>query len=57
MQREREAIAPELRKGKRMLKRAQAVAMETAKEILAPLDPNEVQELRRLLRKLAGVED
>ena len=43
--------------GKRMLKRAQAVAMETAKEILAPLDPNEVQELRRLLRKLAGVED
>lgn len=43
--------------GKRMLDRAQAVAMETAQEILAPLDTGEVQELRRLLRKLAGAED
>jgi hypothetical protein len=40
-----------------MLDRAQAVAIETAKEILAPLDSGEVQELRRLLRKLAGVGD
>jgi len=43
--------------GKRMLARAQAVANETAKEILAPLDSGEVQQLRGLLRKLAGVED
>jgi DNA-binding MarR family transcriptional regulator len=42
--------------GTRMLERAQAVAMETAKEVLAPLDSGEVQELRRLLRKLAGAE-
>jgi len=42
--------------GMRMLERAQAVAMETAKEVLAPLDSGEVQELRRLLRKLAGAE-
>lgn len=43
--------------GKRMLKRAQAVAIETTKEVLGPLDADEVEELRRLLRKLAGVED
>jgi DNA-binding MarR family transcriptional regulator len=43
--------------GERMLERAQAVAMDTAQEILAPLTRSEVQELRRLLRKLAGVED
>ncbi|TMK75257.1 MAG: MarR family transcriptional regulator [Actinobacteria bacterium] len=43
--------------GERMLERAQAAAMETAKEILAPLDSGEVQELRRLLRKIAGAED
>jgi DNA-binding MarR family transcriptional regulator len=43
--------------GKRMLNRAQAAANKAAKEILAPLDSGEVQELRRLLRKLAGVED
>ena len=43
--------------GKLMLERAQAAAMETAKEILAPLDSGEVQELRRLLRKIAGAED
>jgi DNA-binding MarR family transcriptional regulator len=43
--------------GAKTLERAQAVASETAKEILAPLDRAEVQELRRLLRKLAGVED
>ncbi len=44
------------REGERVLERAQAVAIETAREILAPLDPAEVRELRRLLRKLAGVE-
>ena len=43
--------------GERMLARAQAVAMETAKEMLGPLDAGEVKELTRLLRKLAGVED
>ena len=43
--------------GKRTLKRAQAAAMDTAKEILAPLNGGEVRDLTRLLRKLAGVED
>src|SRR5215212_8065891 len=40
--------------GKRMLARAQTVAIEMTKEVLAPLDAGEVKELRRLLRKLAG---
>jgi DNA-binding MarR family transcriptional regulator len=43
--------------GQRVLKRARAAAMKTAKEVLAPLDPDEVETLRRLLRKVAGVED
>ena len=43
--------------GKRMLDRAQAVAVETTKEILAPLTAGEIAELRLLLRKLAGVAD
>jgi DNA-binding MarR family transcriptional regulator len=42
--------------GRRMLERAQATATEMTKELLAPLDAAEVAELRRLLRKLAGVE-
>jgi len=42
--------------GKRTLERARAAAMETAKDVLAPLDGTEVETLRRLLRKLAGVE-
>lgn len=42
--------------GRKMLDRAQTVASEMTKEILAPLDAGEVTELRRLLRKLAGVE-
>ena len=42
--------------GQRTLERARAAAMKTAKEILAPLDADEVETLRRLLRKLAGVE-
>jgi MarR family transcriptional regulator, lower aerobic nicotinate degradation pathway regulator len=43
--------------GEQTLGRAQGVAIETAKEILAPLDSGEVDELRRLLRKIARVED
>ena len=43
--------------GRRMLERAQTVAIETTKEILAPLTADEIDELRLLLRKLAGVED
>jgi DNA-binding MarR family transcriptional regulator len=43
-------------KGKRTLERARAVAIETAKETFAPLDDEEVETLRRLLRKLAGAE-
>ena len=43
-------------KGRRMLERARAVAVETAKETFAPLDPEEVETLRLLLRKLAGAE-
>jgi len=42
--------------GQRTLERARAAAMKTAKEILAPLDADEVETLRRLLRKLAGAE-
>jgi MarR family transcriptional regulator, lower aerobic nicotinate degradation pathway regulator len=62
---ERQAHAGDRRKhavhltveGERVLERAQGAAIETAKEILAPLDGKEVEELRRLLRKIAGVED
>jgi DNA-binding MarR family transcriptional regulator len=43
--------------GERVLKRARAAAMKTARDILAPLDADEVETLRRLLRKVAGVED
>lgn len=39
------------------LERARASAMKTAKEVFAPLDQAEVETLRRLLRKLAGVKD
>jgi DNA-binding MarR family transcriptional regulator len=42
--------------GKQTLKRARAAAMKTARDILAPLDAGEVETLRTLLRKLAGVE-
>lgn len=44
-------------KGTRMLERAQEVAIAMTKDLLAPLDADEVKELRRLLRKLAGAED
>jgi DNA-binding MarR family transcriptional regulator len=42
--------------GKETLKRARAAAMQTARDILAPLDAGEVETLRTLLRKLAGAE-
>jgi DNA-binding MarR family transcriptional regulator len=43
--------------GKRTLERARKVAVEMARDVFAPLDPGELETLRRLLRKLAGVED
>jgi MarR family transcriptional regulator, lower aerobic nicotinate degradation pathway regulator len=43
--------------GQRVLKRARAAAMKTAKQVLAPLDQDEIETLRLLLRRLAGVED
>jgi DNA-binding MarR family transcriptional regulator len=42
--------------GGRLLKRARVAAMKTGQEILGPLDASEVEALRRLLRKLAGLE-
>jgi DNA-binding MarR family transcriptional regulator len=41
-------------KGRRTLERARTVAIETAGETFAPLDANEIETLRLLLRKLAG---
>jgi DNA-binding MarR family transcriptional regulator len=41
--------------GKRTLKRARQKAMGVAEEMLAPLDEEERETLRLLLRKLAGV--
>ena len=43
--------------GKRRLERARRVAAETVDEVLAPLDDDERESLRLLLRKLAGAED
>jgi DNA-binding MarR family transcriptional regulator len=42
--------------GERTLQQARQVAIETAKEMFAPLSAREVETLRGLLRKLAGVE-
>lgn len=42
--------------GRNTLKRARAAAIATAKDVLEPLDRTEVETLRLLLRKLAGVE-
>ena len=42
--------------GKRTLERARKVAVEMAQDVFAPLDPDELETLRRLLRKLARVE-
>ena len=43
--------------GQRTLERARVVAIETAKQIFSPLSSSEVNTLRELLRKLAGVVD
>lgn len=43
-------------KGKRTLERARKVASGMTEELLAPLSERERETLRRLLRKLAGVE-
>jgi DNA-binding MarR family transcriptional regulator len=43
-------------RGRRTLQRAREVAMQTAQQVFAPLDGAELERLRRLLRKLAGVE-
>jgi DNA-binding MarR family transcriptional regulator len=43
-------------KGKRTLRRAREVAIAFADELLRPLDAKEQETLRRLLRKLAGLE-
>jgi DNA-binding MarR family transcriptional regulator len=45
------------KEGKRVLGRARAAAVQTAKEVLGPLDQSEIETLRHLLRKLAGVEN
>jgi DNA-binding MarR family transcriptional regulator len=42
--------------GVETLERARAAALQTATELFAPLDGTEVETLRRLLRKLAGLE-
>jgi MarR family transcriptional regulator, lower aerobic nicotinate degradation pathway regulator len=42
--------------GQRALQQAREVAIETAKEMFAPLSAPEVETLRGLLRKLAGLE-
>jgi DNA-binding MarR family transcriptional regulator len=43
-------------RGRRTLARARVVAMKTAQETFAPLTATELETLRLLLRKLAGVE-
>jgi len=43
-------------RGRRKLERAQEAASKMAREAFAPLAPEELETLRRLLRKLAGVE-
>jgi DNA-binding MarR family transcriptional regulator len=43
-------------RGRRTLRRAREVAMRVAREVFEPLDRAELETLRRLLRKLAGVE-
>jgi DNA-binding MarR family transcriptional regulator len=43
-------------KGRKTLSRARERAIATAKEIFGPLSADEVETLRRLLRKLAGAE-
>ena len=43
--------------GERLLKRARGVARSVFEDVASALDPDEVETLRRLLRKLAGLED
>lgn len=43
-------------KGKKALEKARAAAIASAKEVFEPLEAAEVETLRDLLRKLAGVE-
>lgn len=43
-------------RGRRTLQRAREAAARMAQEVFAPLDAGELETLRRLLRKLAGVE-
>ena len=43
--------------GRRLLNRARGVAGKAVAELLAPLSASEVSELRRMLRKVARVED
>ncbi|MGH2978838.1 MAG: MarR family winged helix-turn-helix transcriptional regulator [Solirubrobacterales bacterium] len=43
-------------RGRRTLQRARGVAMKMAQDVFAPLEQGELETLRRLLRKLAGVE-
>jgi len=43
-------------RGRRTLQRARGAAEKMAQELFAPLAPGELETLRRLLRKLAGVE-
>ena len=42
-------------RGRRTLERARAVAIETAQDVFASLDSAELETLRNLLRKLAGL--
>ena len=42
--------------GRRTLQRARGVAARMADDVFAPLDPGELETLRRLLRKLAGAQ-
>jgi DNA-binding MarR family transcriptional regulator len=41
--------------GRKRLERARKVAVQMAAEVFSPLDADELETLRRLLRKLAGV--
>jgi DNA-binding MarR family transcriptional regulator len=43
-------------RGKSMLERARAVAIETARQVFDPLTQQELKTLTKLLRKLAGAE-
>ena len=43
-------------RGRRKLERAREAAIQMARDVFAPLEPEELETLRRLLRKLAGVE-